>query len=737
MKRGILLPLLLLSMATGAWAKPVSKQVLDNIAVRFFGGEVLSELLGDGGEMRLYHPVAGQGFLLLSTDDCVRPVLGYSRVTDFSAESMPNHVLDWFMGLQQGLANAISHAGERHPEWDRLLEGSVKEVGSRSVSPLITSTWNQSFPYNSQCPYDSVGADTSLVGCVATATAQVMRFWGHPATGRGSYSYTSPHGPLSADFGATSYDWTHMPNVLSSLSTPQEIEAVAQLCYHVGVAVEMDYSGAFSGAEVSSSGFIAIGSAEKALKTYFRYNPTLYADYRDLHSGAEWDSLCMRQLDNDRPIIYGGFGPVGGHAFVVDGYDSLGFFHVNWGWGGFFDGYFLLDSLDAGNGYRFDENSVALMDVFPITIDNPQANIYAAPDNRTHGSVRGAGIFSTDSLSVLLFADAAPGYRFDHWTTGDPGNPLITSPTRSFRDTACFLPLNLDTFSYAIDKMTGDVFFPPDSIISWGIRIPSNYFGIQRQLDAVQLYVYTPGQYQLEIYSGETPDSSVYSGDYEFDEQGWHTLPLDIPLPLFDTLPLWITFTTDGSIARTLYSGQPDGSWVKLEGTWTPVHQAEPLYASWLIRAIMAPARQVNVAVSPNDITMGDVVGGGLHWAGETVTLQAVPRQGYRFVNWGDSTSTDNPLVFVVSHDTILIAFFESLYGISDVDADGLLVSLDGRTLTINNPQGLPVGIYDVQGRQLYAETQHATSLQFQLPAPGVYLLRFSDRPARKVVVLR
>lgn len=735
MKRGIFLPLLFLSIASGIWAKPVSKQILDNIAVHFFGGEVLSEPLGNSGAVRLYRPVDGQGFLLLATDDCVRPVLGYSRVGEFPAESMPKHVLDWFMGLLQGLDNAISHAGDHHSEWDRLLEGTVKEGGSHSVSPLITSTWDQSFPYNSQCPYDSVGGGTSLVGCVATATAQVMRFWGHPFTGRGSHSYTSPHGLLSANFGATSYDWTHMPNALSAISTPQEIEAVAQLCYHVGVAVEMDYSSTFSGADVSSSGFIAVGSAEKALKTYFCYNPTLYADYRDFHSGAEWDSLCIEQLDNGRPIIYAGYGPVGGHAFIVDGYDSLGLFHVNWGWGGFYDGYFLLDSLDVGYGYNFSENSVALMDVFPIVIDNFQASIHAVSEDTAHGSVRGSGVYSTDSLSLLLIADAAPGYRFDHWTSGDPNNPLISSPTRSFNDTACFVPLDLDTFSYAVDKMIGDVFFPPDSIISWGIRIPSNYFGIHRQLDAVQLYVQTPGQYHLEIYRGETPDSSVYSDDYEFDEQGWHTLSLDLPLPLFDTLPLWITFTTNEFIARTVYSGQPDGSWVKLEGTWAPVHQVEPLYTSWLIRAIMAPTHQLNVAVSPNDIYMGDVYGGGLYWPGDNVIINALPKSGYQFSYWSDG-STDNPLTFTITCDTSFIAFFEPMNGIEDIENTELKIEISGLTITVTLPDDIPTAtLYDIQGRELSRFTSHDS--HFTLSAAGIYLLKSVGRPARKIVITK
>lgn len=141
--------------------------------------------------------------------------------------------------------------------------------------------------------------------------------------------------------------------------------------------------------------------------------------------------------------------------------------------------------------------------------------------------------------------------------------------------------------------------------------------------------------------------------------------------------------------------------------------------------------RQVNVAVSPNDINLGDITGGGLYWPGDTVTLRAIPKQGCQFVNWGDSC-TDNPLVFIVYSDTILIAYFESLNGISCIDPDTPVFSLNGRSLTFSNPQGVPVGLYDVHGHQLFL---HCSSyFTFTLPASGIYIIK-SKGNARKIAV--
>lgn len=733
MKRVLALVLLLL-MVSGAFAKPVDKSIAMRAAERLMQKPVLDITPQSFTECYLFAGVDGKGFVLLAADDCVRPLLGYSLTGLFPAEDMPAHVRDWLEGVQRSIASAKKSGAGRDPRWDQPLCTSRKD-GGRSVSPLITSTWDQVPPYNDLCPYDSVAGGKSMVGCVATATAQVMRFWGHPAVGRGSHSYDTPYGALSADFGTTTYDWNHMPNALTSVSSQEQIDAVSQLCYHVGVAVDMDYSYYGSSAFTQTLGNMVGESSETALKTYFRYNPMLYTDFKGLHSDAEWDSLCMRQLDMGRPIIYSGYGPMGGHAFVVDGYDTLGLFHVNWGWSGNFDGYFTLDSLDIGGGYDFSAYSMALMDVYPIVIDSPRSYIFGVSENNAQGTVQGGGIYQTDSMRIILMADAAPGYRFSHWTSGNPNNPIITSPTRDFADTACFVPLNTDTLSLCSNVEVDYDNYDTCMAAEWGVRFPASYFGFRREVEEVLFVAFEPGLYHLKLYRGETPGSLVYSSDEVVTSCGWQTHVLDAPLPLYDTVPLWITIATDTimlPIAKTIYSGQPDASWIKLGGTWSLLHEAMQVYVSWPIRAVLAPMNMVHLSVMPNDINKGDIIGGGNYYPGDVAELIAEPHTGYRFFEWSTG-SADNPYRFVIDCDTLIIGYFVGRNGIGEIENSGLRIENHGLSLMVENPSGEPVEIYDLQGRQL--ATSKSSVFNYQFSIPGVYLLR-SGATAHKIVAI-
>ncbi|HNX44117.1 MAG TPA: C10 family peptidase [Bacteroidales bacterium] len=192
-----------------------------------------------------------------------------------------------------------------------------------------------------------------------------MKYWNYPAQGTGFHSYNHPtYGTLSANFAATTYDWGAMPN---SLTGPNL--AIATLMYHCGVAVEMDY-----GVDGSGSYVIIAASptpeqcCEYAYKTYFGYDPsTLQGLKRANYSDNEWKQLIKNDLDQGRPVQYAGFG-AGGHTFVCDGYDVNGYFHINWGWSGIADGYFLLDALNPGAGMgTYNSGQQAVIGIKPLT----------------------------------------------------------------------------------------------------------------------------------------------------------------------------------------------------------------------------------------------------------------------------------------------------------------------------------------------------------------------------------
>lgn len=205
--------------------------------------------------------------------------------------------------------------------------------------PLMTTKWNQSPYYNALCPANSV------TGCVATAMAQIMKYWNYPAKGTGFHSYNHPtYGTLSANFGGTTYQWSSMPNTVNSANN-----AVATLMYHCGVSVNMDYSPQSSGAYVIQDSPTPQACSEYALKTYFGYRSTLQGVQRNNYNQTQWINLLKIELNAGRPVLYAGFGSGGGHAFVCDGYDNNNFFHFNWGWGGSSDGYFQTSALNPGS----------------------------------------------------------------------------------------------------------------------------------------------------------------------------------------------------------------------------------------------------------------------------------------------------------------------------------------------------------------------------------------------------
>lgn len=307
--------------------------------------EAADPAVGDGQAQVLYriYNVAAQGFVIISGDDRVLPVLGYSTEGPFADDTLPINLAKWLEGYRTEVRAALQMeddpARAALQEWARWEHGVPDNTGAprAAVAPLLSTTWNQSPHYNALCPGGSV------TGCVATAMAQVMKYHNWPAQGLGFHSYNAPnYGTLSANFGATTYNWAGMPNNVTSANN-----AVATLMFHCGVAVDMQYSPQVSGAWVIQANSPSTDhNAEYALKTYFNYDPSMQGLKRANYSEAQWIAKLKADLDASRPVLYDGFGSGGGHCFVADGYDNNNYFHFNWGWGGAYDGYFTVGALN-------------------------------------------------------------------------------------------------------------------------------------------------------------------------------------------------------------------------------------------------------------------------------------------------------------------------------------------------------------------------------------------------------
>ena len=325
----------------------------------------------------------GGGFVIVAGDDCATPILGYS--TEGSID--PNNLPIQLEGFLNAYAEEIQLAVENNDQatdtiqalWEAYYRAPQSQNATAAVNALISTSWDQSPRYNNKCPSDaslsSLGGHPTT-GCVATAMAQIMKYWEYPSKGYGSKSYRSEHyGTLSADFGSTAYDWDNMPLKLSSSTSSTQNNAVATLMYHCGVAVSMNYNSdgrGSSGAYVAEVGRGA--SAELAFKDYFGYASTLSGQFSANMTTASWKSMLKAELDNRRPVLYAGFSPSGGgHAFICDGYDSNDRFHFNWGWGGSANGFFSISSLTPGN-YNFSSNQQAVIGIIPKDGSSPAKN---------------------------------------------------------------------------------------------------------------------------------------------------------------------------------------------------------------------------------------------------------------------------------------------------------------------------------------------------------------------------
>lgn len=288
------------------------------------------------------------GYIVISADDAAVPVLAYSTQKAYRQENQPDAFIKWMDKYRREIKEIIE---ENYPpseaikeQWERLQNGLAlnAEKNANVVNPLISTTWDQMQYYHDLCPYDYDYNSYVATGCVATAMAQVMKFHNHPQNGEGYHTYNhSKYGSLSANFGAETYNWSAMPNNVTSTNN-----SVASLMYHCGVSLEMNYGPAQEGGSSTNS----LDVVANALKSYFSYSSSTQFTMRDNYSDSQWKNLLKDELNNSRPMEYAGIGQGGGHAFVCDGFDANDYFHFNWGWSGYYDGYFNMDNLNPGTG---------------------------------------------------------------------------------------------------------------------------------------------------------------------------------------------------------------------------------------------------------------------------------------------------------------------------------------------------------------------------------------------------
>jgi hypothetical protein len=355
-KKITLILLLLVSFATTIFAKEVNRSNAEKVAVSFYYQKsnqysdevnyydinIVDSYLVDNA----YYVINFEnGWILISADDAMIPVLGYSFKGSFPSPDATEMNLN---SLLSGYVNQInyirSHKIEAGKEiadsWNYYLTTSHEDFnlkGGKNVDPLIDPIlWNQDYPWNVLCPPDVDGpGGFTYVGCVATAMSQIMLYWRYPLIGQGQKSYYLPeYGTISAKFDTTHYNWDGMKCQMDT----RNVYDMALIGFHAGVSVNMDYDPEGSGAQSNR--------VPTALKTYFRYASTAKYIKKEDFSWSYWESKIQSELNAKRPLYYSGYDDEGGgHAFVCDGYQSdtpSNYYHFNFGWAGSGNGFYTL-----------------------------------------------------------------------------------------------------------------------------------------------------------------------------------------------------------------------------------------------------------------------------------------------------------------------------------------------------------------------------------------------------------
>ena len=294
--------------------------------------------------------------LFVSGDDAAPALLGYVEAPMSDLDSIPPTMRWWLGQYERQIRWASEHqakAGSR----DRAKTAS-RSASRAAIATQMTTQWDQGAPYNDLCP--KKGVRVTYTGCVATAMAQVMKYHQYPAKGKGSNSYRWNNKTLSMNFATVTFDWDNMLDryATANSGTAAQRTAVATLMQACGYSVNMEYGTDASGAYTSDM--------VTALIDNFDYDLGISLETRAYYSDEDWDQMMYDNLANVGPIIYGGSGTGGGHQFVIDGYRTDGYYHLNWGWNGDSDGYFLLDALDpeslgaggGSGGFDYDQDAV-------------------------------------------------------------------------------------------------------------------------------------------------------------------------------------------------------------------------------------------------------------------------------------------------------------------------------------------------------------------------------------------
>lgn len=662
------------------------------------------------GEAAFYVFNSDQSFVIVSANDFATPILGYSNEGIFTGNDIPVQMEDYLQSfikqMQYGIENRLSADATIARQWELAHStGDITEEKENDrVGPLLTDIWNQGCYYNELCPSDPHGQCGHVyTGCVATSFAQILHYWGFPERGTASHTYKPQGYPQqTANFGATIYQWDNMPDSLSASSTPEEINAVATLMWHCGVAVDMNYgpngSGAYS-QQVAS-----------ALVHYFNYAQDLSFEDSYEYSTEDWLSLVKTNLKMGYPILYRAVdeNSFSGHAFVCDGYDDNNYLHFNWGWGGYYNNYFVYGALNPGT-HAYNIGHGAIVNIHPSKAY--EVNISANPSNGgtvSFGEKDDSAIYYEGRLCTVI-ATPHSGYGFSCWMEND--SVVSTMANYSFTVTGnhnlvahfieglCTITLSEDSIvggsTAFIDNNARSVLFydfDDGTKMGW-TSIDADGDGYQWN-SSTGLYPYysnnlnfnemghndsygfvcsgsyayfnkplTPDNYLVSPVKGKYNSISFYActQDYSCSDEhfGVAVSTTGHNASNFTTIQEWTLTVKD--------SGN------KTQGGWRQYTVDLKDYSGqdiWVAIRHFNCTNQFFLDIDDISLTAGCSAS---YLIGTPCTITAKPNKGYRFINWtnnGNVVSSDNLYTFEVTENASYEAHFTLQQPMVTVDAD-------------------------------------------------------------------
>ena len=419
-----LLPILLLFATMMAWAGNVTESEALQKAMTFIDNQCATHsqrhmrLAAKGTQLNnklttvvgesyyVFNVGQDNGYVIVSADDRTPAILGYADEGTFNVNNIPDNMKAWLQSYADQLEYLNTHT----------TAARAATADYAAILPLIKSTWDQDEPYNNKCPMD--GGERSYTGCLATAMAQILNYYKYPEETKSvipSYT-TGTKGITVSEIPVTTIDWSNIKNNYNGNETTAQKNAIATLMLLCGAGMQMDYT--------SYSSYAYMIPALNSFINHFDYDKGMKHVNRIEYRANEWDELIYNELAQKRPVYFCGQSIGGGHAFVIDGYSKDGLFHVNWGWGGSNNGYFLLGILDphsnsgsgassSSDGYSYDQD--AIIGIQPNTGIEPEREVRMTSEGlyTTLSTVNKQGNIFPISLTAKFYNYTGATQSFD------------------------------------------------------------------------------------------------------------------------------------------------------------------------------------------------------------------------------------------------------------------------------------------------------------------------------------